>query len=217
MQVGVTPPTFLSFFNMKQIEIEEMRISSDGRFLEFRINCPREYHFTDFLVKVRGDNNEYSLNALFEDWNADEDYPEHNYSGQIPIESFGVTEPTIYSINLRAEINDKGDVDDENPEELEISALISDVKEVYDCMIRDIKALDSKCTDDEILNRVIRNYMILYAHQEALHLGNISDAERWFDMMANCFSGRCAGTNSQPGCGCGCKTVKVEPSCGCGK
>lgn len=189
-----------------RIEIEEMRISSDGQFLEFIFNCPDGYKFDTFLLQVVGTTDVYDLSeAVFT-----EDLI--RVIGSIPVAFFKVTKPEIYEIKLAAKnVVDEDDV-------LEETIFISDVKDVYDCLMRDIKALDAKCMDEEIQNRVIRNYLILYAHQEALHHQEVKEAVRWFNMMKNCFSGLCESPHEGPDCGCGHHRAPIEHNnCGCKK
>lgn len=317
----------------KAIEIEEMRISSNGSHFEFTINCPSEYYFSDFIV-TNEDGDSYSLNEVFLDEDGEyitdtgNRFSNHNVS----VEDLGMNRPGVYRAKLVAKlieqqgacnmpegyedteifeigeddiIYDKrfgfpviigveplsnyrwdevnktvemydpvnnmwvgytegweiyfyvgytnpldeeskinvynvNDVFDENylrficepaedsnpcekyPEELIKEIIISDVSHIYNCLSDDILALDAKCVDKESQDRVIRNYMILYAHQEAMKLGLYDEAVKWFHMMDNCFTGRCKGFDKRNGstdCGCGTSKPVERPCppkpCGC--
>lgn len=223
----------------KAIEIEEMRISSNGEHLEFIINCPADYQFTEFTIQVGDDDDEYSIaESLFYDEETGEYLggEENRFIGQVPVNLFGVSEPEIYTIHLAAKYKL---LEDNTEEELEIEeelnpceetiekfiyadAMISDVSQAYYCLMDDILSLDAKCSDKETQDRVIRNYLILYAHQEALRLGYIDEATKWFNMIANCFTGRCGKSKKRNvNEGCGCKALysnkpKPQPQFNCG-
>lgn len=231
----------------KAIEITEMRISSNGQHLEFIIECPLDYQFTKFTIQVNDEDDEYSIaESLFYDEDRYITSTDNRFVGQVPVELFGVTEPAIYTIHLEAEHTDDVEHTDEEtasedawnnnnslkdsecnpyPQTIYADAYISDVSHAYDCLIDDIVAFDtSKCADSEVQDRVIRNYLILYAHQEALHLGYIDEATKWFRMIQQCFTGKCGGGKDRNGkySGCGCgkslphyEMPKPHNDCGC--
>lgn len=222
----------------KAIEITEMRISPSGKFLEFIVECPLDYHFTKFTIQVNDEDDEYSIaESLFYDENGYITSTDNRFVGQVPVELFGVTEPAIYTIHLEADHVQSEDTADDTqfesdhachdvaPQTIYADAYISDVSHAYDCLIDDIVAFDtSKCADSEVQDRVIRNYLILYAHQEALHLGYIDEATKWFRMIQQCFTGKCGGGKDRNGkySGCGCgkslphyEMPKPHNDCGC--
>lgn len=247
----------------KAIEISVLRVSSNGKYIEFIINCPEDYFFTDFTINVLGKEDEkYSLkDCLFKfklldeessasdestgdlpDWIVRSEidgelyYNKHYYSGQFKVEDLGVTVPEIYEVHLTAEHNESADSDLENeleedqcwniPLEIYATAYISDVAKAYNCIMDDILTLGEKvCGDDEVMDRVIRNYLILYAHQEAMHLHYLDDARRYFTLLSKCFSTCGDGNRRYAGATCnlcngGVLTESVrlpmyKPSCGC--
>lgn len=292
----------------KAIEIEELRISSNGKHLEFIINCPADYRFTEFTIQVQGSKDVYSIaDSLFY---SNGQYIEENgnrFTGQVPVTLFGVNKPEIYQIRLEAEhvgncslpvgyedesifeikngfvynknygfveavgtpesfytyedgkfyygtdkeelptvmyeaftVNHNGEVLNLYESEkvqavceevstecscgesysniIQADALISDVSNVYRCLMDDVLSLQAACTDKDAQDRVIRNYLILYAHQEALRLGYIDDAVKWFKLLSNCF-GRCTNSNNRNNnISCGCTptpSISVNNNCGC--
>lgn len=307
----------------KAIEIEEMRISSDGKNLEFIINAPGDYQFSKFIIEV--DNTPYSIgNSLFFD--KDQNYIKHEdnrFTGRVPVSLFGVSGPAIYKICLKADhvedcvfpigydpeiysltdgiVYNQYRFKEVNPEEskplegyhckifeygsqhqvtffygeevlpttfqkrltfnqsdittsedlitcsviydvnnseivkgiyetdpdnyLIADAYISDVSHAYHCLMDDILSLQAKCADKEIQDRVIRNYLMLYAHQEALRLGYIDEATKWFNLIDNCFTGICKKSKSRDvRVDCGCKStsqtrkpIEHHTNCGCRK
>lgn len=213
----------------KAITIEVLRISSNGQHLEFIISCPSDYQFTEFTVQIDGRGDKYSIaKSLFYDETTG-DYivnPDNKFIGQVPVELFDVTGPEIYHIYIKAEHQLHADPEgvekcEKAPDVIESESWISDVSQVYYCLMDDILAFDTKCADKDIQDRVIRNYLILCAHEEALKLGLLDEAKKWFQMMENCFTGRCKHSidrNNNSGCGCG--SVRHEhhhhhSGCGC--
>lgn len=209
----------------KEIEIVVMRVSSNGSSIEFIINCPKDYDFTVFEIEVVGQEDKYSVaEGLFVPGT-------HHYVGQIPVESLGQTLPQIYKIHLEAEHVEEYDTDiDNNVVEtpcdqpapvIEAEVFISDVSQVYSCLMDGVISLNSKCTDSEVLDDIIRKYLILYAHQEALRYKLPEEAIKYFHMMDNCFN-PCKGHGRNVSCGCGCGTKPVQmpkpkSSCGCSR
>ena len=133
--------------NNKEIETVIMRISPNGKFLEYVANCPEEYHFWDFLIRIEGQDEWISIgDSIF-----DREDPTVQYiSGQFPVSDLGVTGPAIYHIKLigrydyadepEYQHNPDPDWPEFTPEEY---IHISDVSKAFDCLIDDIYAFDS--------------------------------------------------------------------------
>jgi len=104
------------------------------------------------------------------------------------------------------------------------SAVCSDVSNVYNHILDGVINVTGPC--DKVSDDIIRIYLILYAHQEAMRLGHFSDALLYFNMINSNFN-RCGNfvrSGSGPSCGCqGSGIVKISShksggaSCGCGK
>jgi len=81
------------------------------------------------------------------------------------------------------------------------------------------------CNDSEVMDKVIRNYLILYAHQEAMHMRELKEARKYFTLLNNCFKA-CGGKTMTGTCNlCNGGTLvesrrfdTYKPSnCGCGR
>lgn len=202
----------------KAIEISVLRVSSNGKYIEFIINCPKDYYFTDFIINVYDSIDKYSLkDSMFVAESGDEDailghddetyyHNKQYYSGQFKIEDIGVTKPEMFEVTITAEHNNGFQDDEEqhpsdaiDPEciipdqELHSYACISDVSKVYSCLMEDILSMGSDlCDNSNVTDKLIRNYLILYAHQEAMHMRELSEARKYFTLLQKCFS-NCGG------------------------
>lgn len=117
------------------------------------------------------------------------------------------------------------------PQELEPAvAICSDVSNIYKLLMDElINQKEGDCSG--ISDTAIRNYLIMYAHQEALRLGHLTDAFLYFDMINNNFSKcgtfnrSCNNSGGQSSCGCSSRiqvkksggSSSSSSSCGCGK
>lgn len=106
------------------------------------------------------------------------------------------------------------------------TAICSDVSNVYNNILDEV--INSTGVCDKVSDQAIRNYLILFAHQEALRLGHKEDAILYFNMINNNFNrcGTFARQGSGPKCGCqsnaGASVSRPSvssrgASCGCGK
>lgn len=205
----------------KAIEIELLRVSANGQNIEFIINCPYDYKFTTFEIEVVSKKETFSIaeTLFYDDQNnyiTEGNDPQTRFLGTVPISSLGVNTPEIYKIHIEADHNASIHTNTETPSESSLypcgvpetithTSYISDVSNVYECLAKDIDKLGSKCIDNDILDKVIRNYLILYAHQEAMNLDYIDEAEHWFNLTKNCFNS-CKSNNCGEPCNCGCKS-----------
>ena len=215
----------------KAIEISVLRVSSNGKYIEFIINCPEDFYFTDFTVNVYEGNDKYSLkDCLFivpEDYEGedpvveDEDgntyWNKHYYSGQFKLEDIDVITPEMFEIHLEAHHNEE--CEEEEPHykgALEETIYISDVSHVYSCLMDDILNLGtSLCKDSDQQDDVIRNYLILYAHQEAMKLRELSDAKKYFNLLQKCFTSCNTKNSGCSTCGTSGYPTYKPNNCGC--
>ena len=215
----------------KAIEISVLRVSSNGKYIEFIINCPKDYFFTDFVVNVYGGDDKYSLkDCLFlvpEDYEGEDPtvegedgnlyWDKHYYSGQFKLEDIDVTKPEMFEIQLEAEHNPN--CDEQEPHykgTLEETVYISDVSNVYSCLMNDILSLGAElCNNTEVQDRVIRNYLILYAHQEAMKLRELQEAKKYFSLLTKCFTNCNKTYNRCSACGNDNYSTYKPSNCGC--
>ena len=197
----------------KAIEISVLRVSSNGKYIEFIINCPKDYFFTDFIINVYGqEQDKYSLkDSMFivpigylgddvvEGPDGQPYWNKHYYSGQFKVEDINVDHPEMFEIYLEAYHNENADSEVENemeedecwtpPQIITATAYISDVSKVYTCLMNDILSMgESLCDNSEAMDRLIRNYLILYAHQEAMNLRELPEARKYFTLLQKCFT-----------------------------
>lgn len=247
----------------KQINISLFRVSSDGKFLDVMIECPRGFQFTSFklkaLYKLNGEQKEELFDIgdkLFRELISDDGHhrkyqlsKENRWVFRVDIhKDLNIEVPAIYvgtfnAKEIQCECNKKPlipieDLDgpmehhhhhhhetdhtwlDHKLIELpEAEAICSDVSAVYLTMM-DGLINEPGCAG--IPDDVVRNYLILFAHQEAMRLGHISDAILYFNMINNNFTkcGNFERSGKGPSCGCGGSpkreiVVKKPTSCGC--
>lgn len=206
---------------VKAITINLLRVSPAGDAIDFSIDCPFDYYFTDFEVEVLGvEDAKYNINHIFL---LDGEYNtfQKRFAGSIPLSELGQEgEKRMYKIVIRAKHDCQECLAIDSPY-IEANVLISDVSGVYSCLMDDVLSLDAKCGNSEALDNLSRNYMILMAHQMAMNFGYEDEAMRYFNMLSNCFK-KCASKCRNVGSTCGCGTQpivkpKKTTGCGCGK
>lgn len=220
----------------KAITIDLLKVSPNGKAIEYMINCPYHYRFDKFNVTVRIYNSTtkeweettYSVIDTILDYVEEYEFDPRRLTGAMALESFDVFENGIvnamYKIELRA--YDERLIDTDCPDFIEADAWISDVSQAYKCMMDDIMTLldDSNGTcNSSSYDDLIRKYFVLYAHLESMRYKNIDEASVYFQLLNKCF-GKCGqqrnvcGKSTGKNCGCG-NTVayKRVSSCGCGK
>lgn len=245
----------------QQINISLFRVSSDGKFLDVIVSCPRGFQFTSFMLKalykLNGEDKEFSYDIGDKIFHELKDANGHHalshknhWTMRIDIaKDLNIGVPAIYvgtfnAKEIQCECNKKPlipieDLDgpmehhhhhhhdtdhtwlDHKLIELpEAEAICSDVSAVYLTMM-DGLINEPGCAG--IPDDVVRNYLILFAHQEAMRLGHISDAILYFNMINNNFTkcGNFERSGKGPSCGCGGspkrEIVVKTSSCGCSK
>jgi hypothetical protein len=129
----------------------------------------------------------------------------------------------MFEVELTAHYNPDSGVDPDPcityPTEIHTTAYISDVSNVYNCLMKDIVAMgEDLCGNSESLDRLIRNYLILYAHQEALKLRELADAKKYSTLLQSCFTTCGSGDNTCHVCNTCSQYPTYKPSnCGCKK
>lgn len=226
----------------KAITIDLLKVSPNGKSIEYMISCPRHYQFDKFNVTIRIYNPDtkkweetvYSIIDSILEYVCKYELDPNNLTGAIDLHSFDVFENGIvnamYKIELRA--YDKRLIDTDCPDFIEADAWISDVSNAYKCMMDDIMGLLDGCNcngggqncDSGSYDDLIRKYFIVYAHLEAMRYKLIDEASLYFQLLNKCF-GKCGAQRNTCGkkvsaCGCGSGTTtvykRISP-CGCGK
>lgn len=103
----------------------------------------------------------------------------------------GVSGPAIYEVYLESS--------NEIDEPLQDKLILSDTHYLYRQMMDGLMGTD-KCTG--VSDDVVKKYLMLYGHQQALQAGDIEIAKEYFKLMYNGFS-KC-GSVGRSGSNCGC-------------
>ena len=80
-----------------------------------------------------------------------------------------------------------------DPEIPETTGICSNVNFVYQNLLNPILGLTNCCVDATTYDTLMRNYMILYAHQEAMRLERYTEAEYFYGIIWNLFD-NCGGS-----------------------
>ena len=201
----------MSLNNTPVISVSLLRVSNghveiegpNKKAIDLIVDCPTGYKFTSCILEARESENSkqvYNLDdALFGDAKLDT-----HWNIVIPLAFLGIDGNAIYRITLKARplIEENGeyiDEIDEDGDSITTTMLTSDVTGSFNCLMSSILTGDPCKLSDE----VIRNYLILYAHQVALQDGNEDLAWEYFKMLDNCFN-RCGKDHSHvSSCNCG--------------
>lgn len=224
---------------IKAITIDLLKVSPNGRAIEYMIDCPYHYRLDQFDVTVHLYNSQtkkwedttYSVLESILCYADSYCIDDQHLVGMIDLDAFDVFEDGIvnamYKIDLRA--YDTRLIDTDCPDFLEAHAWISDVSMAYKCMMNDVTSLldqeQSSCDDSSAFDDLIRKYFILYAHLESMRYKDITEAEVYFKLLNKCF-GNCGEQRSSCGknagnSACGCAGGNKVPykkisGCGCG-
>lgn len=170
------------------IQINLLRVSADSQYLEISIECPTSYYFNIFNIKRYLGSGQYTESLDLSD----------RLSGetreiiQIPTSIFG-TDVTMYWVELGV-ISDVPGAPAIDP----AIGIVSNVNFVYANLLDLIMKLTDGCISQADYDVLDRNHMILYAHQEAMRLLRLEEAERFYDIIWKLFS-KCGPTTRQYG------------------
>ena len=191
------------------IQINLCRISADGSFLEFSVECPNAYYFQDLSVVNIIEGKTFDLSSLFKDKD-DNIKLQSKYVVRIPVEYLGLA-PSMYQVTFTINTKQEDIVVDSCDTELTKTAYCSDVSSVYNYIIGELlPLLCSRCIT-EIPIEIQRVFTFLYAHIWAMKQGDIDSAQQFFDILIKKFR-KC------PIQSCGRAVGSIRPSitdCGC--
>lgn len=177
------------------ITIYLLHVSSDSLYLDFRVECPTDYHFTSILItKYNPLKSEYYI----------EEFEVGQFCTNNPIQPIrvalsaltpGSENPivgaTMYTVEFTAE-----STIEENPQ-LTAVGVCSNVNFVYENQLDLIMNMLDCCISAEDYDNLDRNHTILYAHQEAMRLERYADAEYFYDIIWKRFT-HCGPATRQP-------------------
>lgn len=175
----------------KAISISLAKIDYDAGkpYIKIIADNPMDYIFTKFIITVYlVDGNKYKVKRFD---------ASSTISGQediiltLPISILeGIEGPAIYDIQIASE----SDLD-----EIQDRLYLSDANYVYRELLDELLS-EEKCLD--IDDSLIKKYLILYGHQQALQAGDLEVAKELFLLMNKGFS-KCGNANVKSiNCGC---------------
>lgn len=208
----------------KFITISLFRVRpGDSTKLDMIFSCFTGYYFTSLILDicylVNGEfvNQQYDLSpAIFKVPTQGEQY-QTRYAISLPLDKLEIYQSTIYpaiytgTFTIARYDQNVEAITEENNQDV---AVCSDVNYAYHCMLKDLLEMQdlSSCNQCvEVSDELIRKYLILYGHYQALNCGDGEFAKTFFKIINNCF-GNCPSTPIN----CGCASKRVT-SCNCGK
>lgn len=171
------------------ISLAKIDYDFDKPYIKIIADNPMGYVFTKFIITVYlVDGSKYKVKRFD---------ASSTISGQediiltLPVSILeGIEGPAIYDIQMASE----SDLD-----EIQDRLYLSDANYVYRELLNDLLS-EEKCLD--IDNSLIKKYLILYGHQQALQAGDLEVAKELFLLMNKGFS-KCGNTNVKSvNCGC---------------
>lgn len=195
----------------KAISISLFRISdghetiegANKKAIDLMVDCPKDYVFTKCVLVVKQSEDSQQVfdlsSALF-----DEESRSDHWNIVIPLVYLGIEGNAIYEITMHADElakDEEGNITGiQHGEGLNASMLTSDIEGSFNCMMSHILNSD-KC--GALSDDVIRNYLILFAHQNAIRENNLELAWEYFKLLDNCYN-KCNTSEHFPGHTCNC-------------
>lgn len=173
----------------KNITVSIFRISTDSEFLDMIFECPNNYHFTFLEVEVRLLGKDGKFYSQWFDLSTALQFEENTnktkWNIRVPINKLGINSPGIYKASLKAELNETETSGSNTIQEINDTMICSDVNNVYHYILDYVLNTENKCF--EVSDDAIRNYLILYGHQQALQQYDLETAEMYFKLIHNHF------------------------------
>lgn len=160
------------------IQINLLRISPDSQYLEFSVECPTDYTFNRLYVSRYLGDHKYDTTV---DLSA---YLVPDSTAQImriATSNFG-SDTTMYKVTFGVVSSVEG-----APELPTTIGICSNINNVYANLLDMILKLSVDCVLPAEYENLLRNYMFLYAHTEAMRLNRYFDAETFYDIIWNLF------------------------------
>lgn len=189
------------------IQINLLRISPDSEYLEFSVECPTNYRFDKLHIKKY-------------DYLTTTGYPANNsgfvdasnlYSKTSTKEVMRVATSifggsgmfqVVFGVEWVGQTSEPLLPDGTKLSDKETIGVCSDVNNIYNYLLQCLLNLDNKCST--LNNDTRRAFIILYAHQEAMRLERLEEAEYFYNILKNNFSS------------CSTSTRIITNTCGCG-
>lgn len=181
------------------IQINLLRVSPDSQYLEFSVECPTGYTFTKLYVSrydpvTELDDVTLDLSTLLQGTTTKE---------VIRIATSAIdTDVTMYQVTFGC-----FPIDPNGTEIDDAIGICSNVNFVYANLLDLIISFTNCCISQTQYDNLDRNYMILYAHQEAMRLERYTEAKYFYNIIWNLFV-NCGPTTRQ--------TSIINKPCNCG-
>lgn len=160
------------------IQINLLRISPDSKYLEFSVECPTNYIFNTLIISRYNPTTHLYITPAID---ASSIYTTSTKQVvRLATSIFGV-DTTMYKVEFGITPTAGG------PPINNIIGICSNVNFVYENLLSLILNFTNCCISDSDYDSLDRNYMILYAHQEAMRLER-PEAEYFYDIIWKLFS-----------------------------
>jgi len=166
------------------IQINLLRVSTDSKYIEFSVECTTGYNFN--LLYIAKYNVSTKLYETTKDCSSLLQGTTQQEIMRIATSAFGA-DVTMYKVTFGIAPSTPG-----GAEFAPTTGICSNINFVYENLLNTVLGLTSCCIDDETYNALLRNHMILYAHQEAMRLERYTDAEYFYGIIWNLFD-HCGG------------------------
>jgi len=161
------------------IQINLLRVSPDSQYLEFSVECPTGYRFNTLNViryePVTGTvDASLDLSGLLQGTTTKE----------IMRIATSAIDPdvTMYEVEFGV-----APINGEDPPIENATGVCSNINFVYANLLDLVMSFTNCCISDTQYDNLDRNYMILYAHQEAMRLERYNDAKYFYSIIWNLF------------------------------
>ena len=167
------------------IQVNLLRVSPDSKYIEFSVECPTGYNFN--LLYIARYNVSTATYDTTKDCSSLLQGTTQSEIMRIAASAFG-TDVTMYKVTFGV-----APINPSDPEIPETTGICSNVNFVYQNLLNPILGLTNCCVDATTYDTLMRNYMILYAHQEAMRLERYTEAEYFYGIIWNLFD-NCGGS-----------------------
>lgn len=181
------------------ITINLLRISPDSKYLEFSVECPTNYKFNKLFIKKYDAIPVNSTDDLWRDVSHLLQRTSTKEIMRISTEALsgfqiepdidGNLASTLFYVQFGVEWIEPtpGNPTLPVPTIPDVVGVTSDVNKVYILLKDYLLNLDARCITTNDYQTLIRNYMFLYAHLEAMRLERFDDAEMFYDIIKKQF------------------------------
>jgi hypothetical protein len=157
------------------IQINLLRVSTDSQYIEFSVECPAGYNFN--LLYIARYNVSTAIYDTTKDCSSLLQGTTQKEIMRIATSAFG-TDVTMYKVTFGI-----APISPSDPEVAPDTGICSNVNFVYENLLNSILALTNCCIDSTTYDTLMRNHMILYAHQEAMRLERYTEAEYFYGII----------------------------------